>query len=99
MTYELAKELENAGFPMPSDDYEYLFTAYNQTYTHYINVPTLSELIEACGKAWFTLQYITTDDEGWTAGKYRGKEHVSVGYCSTPEEAVARLYLALKKQS
>lgn len=58
--------------------------------------PTLSELISACGEAYFRLQYITTDDEGWSAGKYKGEKHISVGYCRTPEEAVSELFIALQ---
>ena len=98
MNYKLAKELKDAGFPV-----EWFIFSWRY--------PTLSELIEACGdeflellkgyrtakdypfvgwKAWSTSEAAKkrdNDDDGYIAG--RGK---------TPEEAVARLWLALNKK-
>lgn len=86
--YELAKELKDAGFPQhPKGDYG----------THdcgctniYYCTPTLSELIEACGQEFDCLDNLRT--EGWAANsrKYRIVRR-------TPEEAVARLWLALNQ--
>lgn len=98
--YELAKELKDAGFPKsqlwkeaPNGD-EFVFVDDDSR-----AVPTLSELIEACGKKvdgkFFRLE---ANPHSWTA------EYVRFGMCQftfqmpTPEEAVARLYLALNKK-
>lgn len=100
MNYELAKELKEAGFPtkhyVGSRFYlnespnlvvseapmggEYHFRD-NETY-----IPTLSELIEACAERFVGL--INRHD--WLAISDDGHENGS-----TPEEAVARLWLAL----
>ena len=51
--------------------------------------PTLSELIEACGKGFWEL---TKYPSRWGAYEWKGRE----GSGSTPEEAVANLWLALQ---
>lgn len=95
MNYELAKKLKDAGFPFKKlfiDDLDYY-------------IPTLSELIEACdpksGKFGdFYLQCLGS--KLWNAGftvfhvnpRVEVDSHRFEG--STPEEAVANLYLALK---
>ena len=104
MDYSLAKELKEAGFPQHANKPSYMgsrLMAVNSDNTDYAFPPTLEELIEACGEAYFNLQYITTDDEGWMASKYPGQpgKYKSVGYCRTPTEAVARLWLALNRSS
>jgi hypothetical protein len=90
MTYELAKQLKDAGFPQTGD---------NQN--GYANdggyEPTLSELIAACG-AELEMEYCYPkqssvlqwgfDDEDGTPYKFFG---------NTLEEAVAELYLQLHK--
>ncbi len=98
MNYELAKELKDAGFPQKekgtllfkegirlTDTQEY----WNENSAY---APTLSELIEACGDGFIQLERLPDrwmcyfiNDRGWTEGK-------------TPEEAVARLWLALNKK-
>ena len=98
MDYELAKELKDAGFPQagkgkwigPPDALRW--RSGNRVY-----VPTLSELIEACGDQFISL---TKDVTGWFAlgdprNDYSRQETVGL----TPEEAVARLWLALNKRS
>lgn len=93
MTYELAKELKDEDFPQEGDfwmtkkagicyrplpeDREYL-------------VPTLEELIEACGEE-FCLT--TLSDGTW---KVLGRNIATTG--STHVIAVARLWLALNKR-
>lgn len=87
--YPLAKELKDAGFPVkpwPTCDLLEPWDFYP---------PTLSELIEACGGLYFTL---TKDAYGWTATVNNGEEDIGRGRGSTPEEAVARLRLALNKK-
>ncbi len=60
MTYELSKKFKDAGFPQKKGDYQFpekplLLKNYEPTDRSYLNlvygayVPTLSELIEACG--------------------------------------------------
>ncbi len=92
ISYETALELKNAGFPqgpvhvLPRDlNKEPVYT------------PTLSELIEVCGKP-FELRWLPDWDK-WLA------EHTNYidsppeqGYGSTPEEAVARLWLLINKK-
>ena len=84
MNYELAKELKDAGFPMP--------TILGQAYK-----PDLSQLMEACGNddRGFSLSRILGQ---WTAQTPKGEIEdweQKVGKGSTPEEAVARLWLSL----
>jgi hypothetical protein len=58
--------------------------------------PTLSELIEACGDKFkfIEIQNYHINQPRWTALDCEG-EHRTFG--STPEEAVAKLWLALNK--
>lgn len=64
-----------------------------------ISCPTLSELIEACGVRF---NYLLQQEDKWVATDYR--EGTTDEYGSntrigkTPEEAVARLWLALNKK-
>lgn len=101
MNYELAKELKDAGFPQtgkgsflilkPAD--VGMSTA-SQTMKY---VPTLSELIEACGVGNFILRNDLLT-EAWHAQKDNDRKICCGGNGSTPEEAVARLWLALNKK-
>ena len=98
MTYEIAKKLKDAGFPIKTIpaydnagknaklvDAEFEFLA-----------PTLSKLIEACNGKLTELKY---DDTGfklilrWAA--FSDKER---GDGNSPEEAVANLWLELNKK-
>jgi len=89
MTYETAKKLKNAGFPF-TWDYEPQSLAFKQ-------YPTLSELIDACGDMFDSLEkrggvYFafgsSKDSAMLKIDPYR-----EVG--STPGEAVANLWLSL----
>lgn len=64
-----------------------------------IKIPTLSELIEACGEEFYSLQAprLETDGPDWIA--FRNPRNLRPGAAKgkTPQEAVANLYLALKK--
>lgn len=108
MTYELAKELKDAGFPnyrmgvMATHDEELLekdWETYRGSYS-----PTLSELIEACMAGKFgvgvdhfaqlnavRLESLDIEWEAWSNMNVCAKG-------STPEEAVAKLWLALNKK-
>ena len=84
MTYELAKELMDAGFPQKS-----MNVGSPAEYTpEGAYIPTLSELIEACGELDFHLQHFVGADWGAWGG-------LKVGHGPNPEEAAARLWLAL----
>lgn len=105
ISYELALKLKEAGFPQPSlmgipvigpgaIDKDGVF------------YPNLSELIEACGDCLSHLAHRPSYPEGghWWAVSHCGHpEHEPGGNnleesASTPEEAVARLWLALNKK-
>src|SRR4051812_19204781 len=102
MTYELAKELRDAGFsqelPDPSSYYNskgMLFgwsEGEDKPYHEYTKRPTLSELIEACGRIGFSLR--EKDKNTWQA---KGGDFIDYSEGSTPEIAVAHLWLALNK--
>lgn len=67
-----------------------------------ISIPTLPELIDVLGQVGFRL---FQELEGWTAGGYfnfgLGMEKEEVIYLAgkTPEEAVAKLWLALNTKA
>lgn len=99
MNYELAKKLKDAGFKQGGDGGRIHADGCNwkdfpcaQPYT-----PTLSELIEACvgiGRN-FNMSY-KIEKGTWRATSYYDKTIQGNG--STPEEAVANLWLALNKK-
>jgi len=91
--YELAKSLMDAGFPqigkgssIGSPD-KLVWRISDRVY-----VPTLEELIGACGENFGSLD---KQHGGWLA-RTNGDQHC---VAETPAEAVARLWLALQKQS
>ena len=90
MKYQLALKLKNAGFP------KIRFTTFTA------KGPTLSKLIEACGNELRLQSYWSENDLMWQADNSYNFSHVDnenfvaeIG--STPEEAVANLWLALNK--
>lgn len=98
--YKVAKQLKDAGFP--AKEGEYYYGDHGQVYPQRFNrkqamhfltyIPTLSELIEACGDEEFSIQIFK---HGTSIGfPYRkGKDDMPI--CKTPEEAVANLWLKL----
>ena len=98
MEYELALKLKNAGFP------QIRFITQTTTGSDKITLiegPTLSELIEACvtnkeEKCIYRLDYDWFEKQ-WEANAGTADEHFT-GYGSTPEEAVAKLWLVLNKK-
>lgn len=121
MTYELAKQLKDAGFPQEGkggwiDDKEPKELPSMPDWEGAVYVPTLSELIEACGtvrkRKWvneiqpldFAIRHY---DNGniWRAGYMWDKFALDEKYKelwadgSTPEEAVAKLWLELNKKN
>jgi hypothetical protein len=111
MNYELARELKDAGFPQgtttDANRYNHLDSKGNPCAPFYpdaVYVPTLTELIEACGDGFETLSRDTTTEKMcWIANNYHdadSPEEKVLGWYegSTPEEAVANLWLALNKK-
>lgn len=104
MTYELAKQLKDAGFPQGNDTYidvdgiQWLFTTVLTTIDK-AYAPTLSELIEACGDDFESIER-DYHDKTWTAKSYKflGFDTFYSGGEKTPEEAVAKLWLALNEK-
>jgi hypothetical protein len=90
MDYKLANELKDAGFSQNGDG-DYWGSDIDKTAPY---VPTLSELIEACG-ARFDCLRLSPNSGKWFAVGWRDGEVIENG--STPEAAVARLWLVLNK--
>jgi hypothetical protein len=104
MNYELSKQLKEAGFPQYrgfgekyySSDKTLMMDVYLGSEEHLREeskkdsyyIPTLSELIEACGEV---VLYINNKQTEATAG---GLEVEGL----TPQEAVAKLWLKLNKE-
>jgi hypothetical protein len=106
MDYDLAKQLKEAGFPYTTGGYfidpSGLHVMGEQTAfrSDLGYVPTLEELIEACGDDAFMLEKGRTGWGGshnnWNASKVvNGMQYVNEG--PGPVTAVARLWLALNK--
>lgn len=109
LTYETALALKKAGFPQTYRDGRFydiqgcvcradVNTQPNESLVD-CSIPTLSELIEACGDKFYGL---TKWDKGWMAfedliGSYDGFNFIGLHESSTPEEAVAALYLSRKR--
>ncbi len=113
MTYELAKKLKEAGYSQDIPEWrgipEIGFVDDSDQskpeieWEHFYD-PTLSELIEAClekkkpingGENFFSL---TENIDTWTAGIYWIERENTKAEGSTPEVAVANLWLALNKK-
>ena len=88
MNEELAKKLQDAGFYFREqlDDPK-------RFPIHVYHMPTLSELIEACGLG----VYLERQEVGYKASKWGMQKSFihATGWYENPEEAVANLYLAL----
>ena len=102
MTFEFAIQLKDAGFPFKEQPHEYIHAALERGIV--INgfswdglnfyTPSLSELIEACGDDFDSIDRFQKDR--WAAYTHPDKFHVQdANTGSTPEEAVAKLWLAL----
>lgn len=97
MTYEVAKQLKDAGFPLKTQrievEREPVFVGGESVY-----FPYLDELIEACGEEVFFLNATKTrgQNNSWFAKIEVNNKEIGRGLGKTPEEAVAKLWLALK---
>lgn len=106
MNYDLALKLKDAGFPQEIKHGSHFY--YDSIPNSFVianireraldepttRIPTLSELIEACGD---NIDYLTKrfGTSYWYAGKKKSSEEIIEGGGETPEIAVANLYLAL----
>lgn len=104
MTYELAKKLKDSGFPIKlklRDSWHgeiiYFGGDVNEEGVRlHFTAPTLSELIEACGKDFYSISRI--NDEPTFECASRGSLEI-YKFGKTPEEAVANLWLEINKNS
>jgi hypothetical protein len=97
MNYELARELDEAGFPQGgAGSWAYPTDKLVTRSTDRVYVPTLEELLEACGDELIVL---ARGDDG-NAWKATGGAipHEVGGVGVGPAEAVARLWLALNNK-
>jgi len=99
MTYELAKQLKDAGFPQNEENVDGYI--YDDDYENGAYAPTLSELIEACGDGLKDLTrcsgvHVPLDVE-WTDGWMTNNIGSPRTYAETYEEAVAKLWLELNQ--
>lgn len=92
ISYELAKKLADAGFPGGSGKYYP-----DGEEKEYILSPNLSELIEACGDKFIALARADFPGENGKLWAVVGNGFNAIGEIegTTPEEAVANLWLAL----
>lgn len=105
MNYELAKKLKDAGFPQEGPDFGFLrqeqtgemLYAYCFNRAFEVRSPSLSTLIEACGDEFVALSKTTS--KKWAAHKRISETLMESGLeYSTPEEAVANLWLTLNEK-
>lgn len=95
MNYDVAKELKEARFPQDGfgqwdEGFDFVEGGSIKRVGPKVYLPTLSELIEACGEDFECLDRL--DDERW---KWAANSNSMRFVDKTPEEAVARLWLAL----
>ena len=87
MEYKLAKELKDGGYPQEAAKGSFLSGTWFEREKTYI--PTLEELIDACGDEFRLLELVS------------GKRWECVGvdeFFDTPKEAVAKLYIQLNEK-
>lgn len=106
MNYDLAKKLKDAGFPqleMPLFDSEGYWYRTEEEILNWVHTPTLSELVEACGATFRSLEKYSNTENGqlvyyWSAYAVdvTGRNGATKKGIS-PEEAVANLWLELNK--
>ena len=97
MNYELAKQLEKAGFPRDKCSMIWKTANIGFSTDSPLKFPSLEELIDACGDEFGELgKGNATIDSPWTAAGLP----VKIGFwgqIKTPTEAVARLWLEINK--
>lgn len=93
--YGLAKKLKDAGFPKLQGEWEEIDEdLIKGNWDFYGLQPSLSELIEACGNKFDSLE--RDGKNNWGA---MGMKHENTCYWgNTPEEAVAHLWLEINEK-
>lgn len=100
MDYGLAKKLKDAGFPQGGESVLRVLKFEGKIKVY---IPTLSELIEACGDRLHVL-WQDRDSNSWEASEQWDHacqwhdDDYAQGEGSTPEEAVAGLWLEINKK-
>jgi hypothetical protein len=107
VAFEIAKRLKSAGFPQrftagSAFDEQGLAVQPNgerpwKAKDADVSVPTLNELIKACGEKFGGLERIL-DGTRNRFRAYTQAPDIPSAYADTPEEAVARLWLLLNRQ-
>ena len=105
LSYETAKRLKDSGFPQHNEHELKEAESQGGINPEYTKIPTLSELIEACDKRFGRLelvQIVGVQDVSWFAYSAAienklGIDAFIVKQDSTPEEAVANLWLVLNE--
>lgn len=104
--YELAKCLKDAGFPQDKNGLGYWYTEKTiikrfdkKIPCHKCYVPTLEELIDACGARFRCLRWIMNEKE-WASFAFDNTRDCSdiIGKGKTKTEAVVKLWLELNKK-
>jgi hypothetical protein len=106
VSFNLAKRLKAAGFPQRftagrAFNEQGLAVELNgnrhwQAVDTYVSIPTLNELIKACGERFGGLESFL-DGSRNRFRAFTQAPDIPSGYADTPEEAVARLWLFLNK--
>lgn len=96
MTYEDALELKNAGFPQYGEGKK-TGSINSEGRGEAIYIPTLEELIEACGDRFLQLEKIYVSNEFIALG-LNELNYRPIGKGSTPEQAVKNLWMVLNKK-
>lgn len=104
MNYEIAKKLKDAGLKIPPDNSDKYWLKLEDDPAKLCDNPehadrcptfTLSELIEACGDKFNALYFRPDSLEKWMAESLNQNGELTVVLSSTPEIAVADLWLKL----
>ncbi len=101
ISIEQAKKLKEAGFPQEGSDERYFhWLQMKEGKTEKTYLPDLSELIEACGDEFHELHWCAIGrwdtPRRWSVWGHNRDLGPFVG--TTPEEAVANLYLSLNQK-
>lgn len=102
MDYKLCKKLKDVGFPQPNS----VEALRDGRLLKDVPIPTLSELIEACGDRFVSLRLIESglmpEDEKWKVRGIVGEDGdgeplYAINFYESPEIAVANLYIKLNE--
>ena len=101
MDYELASQLKDAGFPQGgTGGWTFPPDKLVARHTDRVYLPALSELISACVADFQRLQKVPVESIVSESGaKWQALARGACEYGASPEEAVARLWLACNRKS